>query len=106
MMMYLDEPEYANYSLPQHQQIFEAFSWNRDDSQRLPAHLTLTAEESTRLNEIMNVIYTYSDEAIYKFILGETNLDEFDVFRQKMTEFGIEEACSIYQAAYDRYMAR
>lgn len=106
MMMYLDEPEYANYSLPQHKQIFEAFSWNRDDSQRLPAHLTLSAEESTRLNEIMNVIYTYSDEAIYKFILGETNLDEFDVFRQKMTEFGIEEACSIYQAAYDRYMAR
>ena len=106
MFEFMDEAEYANYSLPQHDQIFAAFSWNRDDSQRLPAHLTLTSEESARLSEIMNAVYTYFDEMVYRFILGEEDLANFDAFRAQLAKLGIEEACAIYQSAYDRYIAR
>jgi putative aldouronate transport system substrate-binding protein len=105
-VVYPDEMETQQYSLPQHAQLFEAFAWNRDDNERMPHLMTLTQDEANEFNPIMNVINTYADEMVYKFILGSASLNDFDSFRAKLKELGIERAAEIQQIAYERYLKR
>lgn len=75
-----------------------------DGSYRLPP-IKFTNEENARLAEIMVDFDTFSDEMIFKFIMGKEPLDNFDAYLEKCKDYHIEEAIAIYQAAYDRYMA-
>ena len=69
-------------------------------------NMTYTPEEQKRLNDILTPIYTYREETVAKLISGKLELSYLDEYFQKMKEMGIEEAISIKQSAYDRYMER
>lgn len=74
-----------------------------DGSYRLP-NLQFTEEENSRLTAIMTDFDTYANEMVYNFIMGQEPLENFDQYIEGCKGMGIEEAISIYQAAYDRYM--
>lgn len=68
---------------------------------------TSVSEENTeRYAEIMNNVKTLSDEMEAQFIAGTVSLDaEWDGYIQQLKDFGIEEAISMMQEAYDNYMS-
>ena len=68
--------------------------------------LTFTADESDELAGIMTDITTYVSENRINFIYGNRSLDEYETFRSDIKAMGIDRALEIYQAAYDRYLAR
>lgn len=68
--------------------------------------LTMTTEEASEYNSIMNEINTYTDQMILKFFIGDESLDAFDSYREQLQKMNIERAIEIQQAAYDRYLAR
>ena len=41
-----------------------------------------------------------------KYVTGVEDMSTFDSFVSKLKDMGIEEVISVYQDAYDRYMAR
>lgn len=82
-------------------------TWGKaDTSLLLPAGITFTQEENTRLAEINSEMANYSTPIINKFITGEEPLSNFDTFVETLKKLGIEESIKINQAAYDRYKAR
>ena len=66
----------------------------------------MNVDESREYTDIMSKINNYAEEQVYSFIFGETSLEQFDAFVEQLKNLGIERACEIKQAAYDRYMAR
>ncbi|MCF0128300.1 MAG: hypothetical protein HUJ70_06990, partial [Pseudobutyrivibrio sp.] len=48
---------------------------------------------------------TMTEEYTVNYIIGEDNRT-FEEFRAQLYEFGMQEVLDIYQAAYDRYLAR
>ncbi|MEG2380806.1 MAG: extracellular solute-binding protein [Oscillospiraceae bacterium] len=68
--------------------------------------LSLTIEESQKIADIMGNIETNVDENAYKFIMGIKPFDEYDQVIKEIKGFKIDDALSIYQAAYDRYTKR
>lgn len=82
-------------------------SWSQAGTDlKLPAHISLTAEESSRFNTIMNDVFTYLNENVPAFINGARSLDEFDTFRADLEGLGINEALEIQRTAYARYKDR
>ena len=73
---------------------------------RLPAHISLTADESNRFNVIMTDVFTYLNENVPAFISGARPLSEFNAFRTELEDLGINEALQIQRTAYERYMNR
>ena len=80
----------------------EAITW----SNKLPPGLTLTVKETTRVGELQGSISTYVDEMSIRFITGRTNFNEWDSYVSRVNSMGVSELIRIYQAAYDRYLAR
>jgi putative aldouronate transport system substrate-binding protein len=72
----------------------------------LPNGMTMTPQESTRAAELRAAIKTFVDEAAIQFISGQTNLSSWDSYVSRVNSIGLPELLSIYQAAYDRYLAR
>jgi len=72
----------------------------------LPNGLTLTVAESTRAAELRAAIKTYVDEAAVQFITGQTPISQWDSYVSRVNSMGLDELLRIYQAAYDRYLAR
>ena len=68
--------------------------------------LTFTTEESDEISLIMTDISTYVSENRINFIYGNRSLEEFEAFRSAIKDMGIDRVLEIYQAAYDRYLAR
>ena len=67
---------------------------------------SVSEENSERYAEIMNNVKTLSDEMEAQFIAGTVSLDaEWDGYIQQLKDFGIEEAISMMQEAYDNYMS-
>lgn len=82
-------------------------SWSQAGTDlMLPTYISLTAEESSRFNTIMNDVFTYLNENVPAFINGARSLDEFDTFRAELEGLGINEALEIQRAAYARYLNR
>lgn len=79
---------------------------DEDNTIREVPTLTFTTEESDELSLIMTDINTYVSENRINFIYGNRSVEEFDAFRSAIREMGIDRALEIYQAAYDRYLAR
>jgi putative aldouronate transport system substrate-binding protein len=75
------------------------------NADKLPAGMTFTAEESTRLREL-GAISTYVNEAAIQFITGQMNFSDWDAYVARVNSLGAPEIIRIYQACYDRYMAR
>jgi len=72
----------------------------------LPNGMTLTADESTRMNEIRGPIQTYISENALLFLSGQLAFSNWDAYVSRINQMGAPELLSIYQAAYDRYLKR
>lgn len=64
----------------------------------------LTMDEQKRLNSLNANISTYRDEWVFKFILGTEPLTKWDEFVAGLKKIGAEEAESINNAGYERYL--
>ena len=73
---------------------------------KLPNGMTLTADESIRAGELRASIATYVNEAAVRFITGQANFNTWDSYVSRVNAMGAPELLRIYQAAYDRYLAR
>jgi putative aldouronate transport system substrate-binding protein len=73
---------------------------------KMPNGMTLTPAESTRAAELRAAISTYVNEASIQFLTGQTNINQWDAFVSRVNTMGAPELLRIYQAAYDRYLAR
>lgn len=85
------------------------FKWSPDydmDSAHLLPNIQLTVDELNRRTKLMADISTYADEMVLKFIIGATPLSEFDSFVNTCKRLGIDEAISLTQQAYNRYMSK
>jgi putative aldouronate transport system substrate-binding protein len=73
---------------------------------KYPSGVSLTAEESTTLNDLTNSITTYVSEMCAKYITGEESLNNFDKFIQQLDKMNLKKILETRQKAYDRYLAR
>ena len=58
-----------------------------------------------RYAEIMSNVNTLVSEEEAKFISGTKSMDEWDAYQEQLERFGINDAISMMQEAYDAYMA-
>lgn len=83
--------------------------WNTyiDNSRdvKLPM-VSLTTEESLEMATMTSLIDDYRKEMVVKFIMGQEPLENFPAFVAELNELGVNRALEIYQAAYERYLAR
>ncbi|NOU93026.1 extracellular solute-binding protein [Paenibacillus sp. LMG 31456] len=105
-VMYDDEMERQQYNISQNLQIWEAWATKNDNKQKMPHVMSLSVEESKEFTGIMNKINNYADEMVYKFILGEVPLDQFDAFVANIKKLGSDRAVELQQQAYKRFKSR
>ena len=64
--------------------------------------LSFTKDESDSMNPLKTTITTNMQENITKFILGQTDISEWDSYVTKMKSLGIEKYLAYFKTAYDR----
>ena len=72
----------------------------------VPTQITPTSEEGTEFASLYTDIETYVQECNVKFIMGQMSLDDYDSYRDTLTQMGIDRCIELRQAALDRYNAR
>lgn len=72
-----------------------------DAAEHALPNLQLTQEESTELSQLQ--FLGYAQDMEMNFILGITELSEYDAYLERLSELGIYRALEIYQGAYRRY---
>lgn len=65
-----------------------------------------TQEESDTISTKMTDIQTYQQEMFFKFVLGDTSLDQYDAFVAQLKSMGIDEIVAVKQAQYDRFAGK
>ncbi len=105
-VQYDDTMERQQYYLDEQLQNWEAWITDNNDSDKIPSLVSMNSDESREYSEIMSKVNNYVEEQVYAFIFGEKSFDEYDSFVQQIKNLGIDRACEIKQAAYDRYIAR
>lgn len=88
------------------QQAWKAWSEETDNTDLPSKFMTQTTDEAREISQLRTQIDTYGDENVFAFITGERSLDEFDSFVEELKGLGTDRLCELYQAAYDRYLAR
>lgn len=73
---------------------------------KIPAGVSFTADESTEMQDIQTPISTYISESAVSFTTGELSLDTFDDYLAQLESMNLARLLEIYQAAYDRFVAR
>ena len=83
--------------------------WKDDTNEqsylRLPP-LSLTTDEASESAEAVAQVKTYADEMLLRFITGAEPIENFDKYVEEINDYGLTDALAIYQAAFDRYMAK
>lgn len=69
-------------------------------------YLYLTDDESKTISKIKADISTYVNEMSLKFITGTEPMGNFNAYTDSLKSMGVDDYISVYQAAYDRYLAR
>lgn len=105
-VQYDDMMERQQYYLPQQLDNWESWITGNSDADKIPSLVTMNVDESREYSDIMSKVNNYAEEQVYAFIFGEKPIEEFDAFVEHIRSLGIERACEIKQAAYDRYVAR
>lgn len=105
-VQYDDMMERQQYYLPQQLENWENWVTGNNDADKIPSLVTMNVDESREYSDIMSKVNNYAEEQVYAFIFGGNSLDNFDAFVEQLKSLGIDRACEIKQAAYDRYMAR
>ena len=100
-------PEYLEQYYEYQQQKDALKLWSENVSEvkqyKLP-NTWKSAKDTSRISEIQADLDTYIQETLWKFVIGEKSLNEFDEFRNTLkTKFHIEEYIEIEQKYYDSY---
>ena len=83
------------------------YVWNQDDMKdSISTSVSMTEAENNEYSTLYTDIKTLVDEMTVKFIMGREPLDNFDSFRDGLKTYGVERCAELWQAAYDRYLAR
>ena len=83
------------------------YVWNQDDMKdSISTSVSMTEAENNEYSTLYTDIKTLVDEMTVKFIMGSEPLDNFDSFRDGLKTYGVERCAELWQAAYDRYLAR
>lgn len=93
------------YQLDNQKEAVDVWSKDNGDKTKLP-NITFTAEESERISMLETNLNTCAEEWLFKFITGKVDISKYDDFKKELEGYGIKEALEIYQAAYDRFLAR
>lgn len=102
-------PDYLNgyYQLDEQKNAMEI--WNKDiDKVRkhiLPT-LDFTEDEAREKTDIVEVVDAELEVAVSDIILGRKSISTFDAAVKKAWDGGYDRVMEIYQAAYDRYVAK
>ena len=97
---------YVQTTLTYPQQVLAADTWANNDMSLLLPQISTTADESTRLANIMSEVKSYTDEMFNKFVIGQIQLTEFDNYVNTIKKMKIEDVLKIQQDALDRYNKR
>jgi len=77
---------------------------NCDDLYTMPS-VSLTADQSSEMADIMGDLMTYASGKIIEFIIGDDSLDNWDAFVSELEDFRVNRVIEIYQEAYDASIA-
>jgi putative aldouronate transport system substrate-binding protein len=69
--------------------------------ERVHAKPSIKTDDMERVNAIEQDLFTYRDEAVTKFILGEWGFDKWEEYTATLEQIGIRELETIYQSALD-----
>jgi putative aldouronate transport system substrate-binding protein len=68
--------------------------------------VTPTPDESREFAKLTNELYTYTQEMMVKFIMGDEPLDRFGDFQATLKKMNVDRATEIMTAQLKRYLAR
>lgn len=68
--------------------------------------LTLAEEKHTQYWDKFGSIYTYVEESVSKFIIGEMDLAKWDEYLKTLDDMGIEECHAIQKEAYELWLKK
>lgn len=90
-----------------HNQELEAIAvWGSPETNIcLTSSITLTDDESSEVTSYTTQLRTMIDEYTINYITGTTD-ETFEEYQQSLYDNGLQEVIDVYQAAYDRYLAR
>ncbi|MBQ8616606.1 MAG: extracellular solute-binding protein [Clostridia bacterium] len=71
-----------------------------------PPGITMSIEDKTFCDQVMEDVNNYITEMEMKFITGEEPLSNYDAFVAQLERMGVNDALGIYRRQYDAYMAR
>ena len=77
---------------------------NCDDLYTMPS-VSLTADQSSEVADIMGDLMTYASGKITEFIIGIDSLDNWDEYISQLEGFRVDRVTEIYQEAYDASIA-
>jgi len=81
--------------------------WPYGETPVIVTSLSVTQDESDIYNDAWADINTYIGEATAKFITGEWNIEQaWDSYVAELEKMDLQKVIDIYQAAYDRYLAK
>ncbi|MQA20059.1 extracellular solute-binding protein [Rugamonas sp. FT103W] len=92
------------YSLPEQAEAVRIWS-DASDELLMPA-VEVGAADARKFNAIMSDLKIYVAEMTTRFILGREPLDNFDNYRKKLDQAGIQRAIGYMQKALDRSRAK
>lgn len=85
-------------------------SWDNSDetfcSENYPSSASLTTEEAESYTAIMGDIETYMEETIASILVGNQPTSALNDMAENLHAMNIDEALSLMQSAYDRYLAK
>ncbi|MBR2476785.1 MAG: extracellular solute-binding protein [Clostridia bacterium] len=93
----------AQYGTPQQKDA--SIVWDEGDTRLMTLEWPLTADEKAKLTEIQGIIKTYESEVVTKMVIGTEPISNYGKHMTELRNRGLDEMLSIYQAAYDRFMA-
>ena len=96
----------VQYPYKEQMDAFDIWNGSATPSGNIPTALSLTAEEQEKIAEKLTEIETYTDEMLFKFMLGEEPIENFDKYVSRVKSMGIDELTAIYDKAVARYNAR
>lgn len=64
----------------------------------------MNLEESEEYNALVSDISTHVNEQILRFVMGDRDLSEYDMFLEELETMGMSRLVELKQAAYNRYL--
>lgn len=90
----------------QNQELDSVAIWSEPETNIfLTQSITLTEEEGDEANAKITALYTMMTEYTVNYIIGQED-KTYQQFREELFQYGMQDVIDIYQAAYERYLAR